>query len=59
MRTIDESSSFRLGWDIFIFLLIIASCLLIPFQLAFRHVVLVLGSGIVYLIDFSFGLDIT
>ena len=58
MRTIDESSSFRLGWDIFIFLLIIASCLLIPFQLAFRHVVLVLGSGIVYLIDFSFGLDI-
>lgn len=58
MRTIDESSTFRLSWDIFILLLIIAGCLLIPFQLSFRHVVLPLGSGIVYLIDFFFGIDI-
>jgi hypothetical protein len=58
MRTIDESSTFRLGWDIFIFLLIITSCLLIPFQLSFRHVALPLGSGLVYVIDFFFVLDI-
>jgi hypothetical protein len=58
MRTIDESSTARLVWDIFIFLLIFASCLLIPFQLSFRHVALPLGSGLVYLIDFFFGVDI-
>jgi hypothetical protein len=58
MRSIDESSTFRLGWDIFIFLLIIAGCLLIPFQLSFRHAALPLGSGLVYLIDFFLGLDI-
>jgi hypothetical protein len=58
MQTIDESSTFRLGWDIFIFLLIIASCLLVPFQLSFRHVAVPLGSGLVYLIDFFFGIDI-
>jgi voltage-gated potassium channel len=58
MRTIDENSSFRLAWDIFIFLLIIVSCLLIPFQLSFRHVAVPLGSGLVYFIDVVFGVDI-
>jgi hypothetical protein len=58
MRTIDESSTVRLIWDVFIFLLVIASCILIPFQLSFRHVALTLGSGVVYLIDFFFGVDI-
>ncbi|MGE5259021.1 MAG: ion transporter [Hyphomicrobiales bacterium] len=58
MKTIDEGSAFRLGWDVFIFLLIIASCILIPFQLSFRHATLALGSGLVYLIDCFFGVDI-
>ena len=58
MRTIDENSSLRLAWDIFIFLLIIVSCLLIPFQLSFRHVAVPLGSGLVYFIDVVFGVDI-
>jgi hypothetical protein len=58
MRTIEESSAFRLGWDVFIVLLIVASCLLIPFQLSFRRVALPLGSGLVYLIDLFFGIDI-
>lgn len=58
MRTIDESSNVRLGWDVFIFLLIIASCILIPFQLSFRHVALTFGSGLVYLIDLFLGVDV-
>jgi hypothetical protein len=58
MRTIDESSNFRLSWDIFIFLLIIAGCLVVPFQLSFRHTVVPGGSEIVYLIDVFFGIDI-
>jgi len=58
MRTIDEGSAFRLSWDVFIFLLIIASCILIPFQLSFRHVTLALGSGLVYLIDVFVGADV-
>jgi len=44
MKTIDENSNFRVAWDFFILLLIIVSCVLIPFQLAFRHAVLALGS---------------
>ncbi len=58
MRTIDESSTFRLIWDIFISLLIVASCFWIPFQLSFRHVPVPLGSGLVYLIDLFFWVDI-
>jgi hypothetical protein len=58
MRTIDESSTFRLTWDIVSLLLIIAGCLLIPFQLSFRHTALPLGSGLVYLIDVFFLVDI-
>jgi len=58
MRTIDESSAVRLSWDVFIFLLIIVSCILFPFQLSYRRVTLGLGSGLVYLIDFFFGADV-
>ena len=58
MRTIDESSIARLSWDVFIFLLIIASCILIPFQLSYRHTTLALGSRLVYFIDCFFGVDI-
>ncbi len=58
MKTIDENSNFRVAWDFFILLLIIASCVLIPFQLAFRHAAPTLGSRVVYLIDVVFWLDI-
>jgi hypothetical protein len=58
MRTIDENSTYRLCWDGFIVLLIVVSCSLIPFQLAFRHEAFSLGSGVVYVIDFFFAVDI-
>ncbi len=58
MPVIDENSTFRQGWDAFMVLLIMATCVVIPFQLAFRHLVLPLGSEVVYGIDFFFWLDI-
>ncbi|MBI5580502.1 MAG: ion transporter [Deltaproteobacteria bacterium] len=58
MKTIDENSNFRVAWDFFILLLIIVSCVLIPFQLAFRHAALSLGSWVVYIIDVVFWVDI-
>ena len=58
MRTTDENSRFKLCWDVFIVLLIICSCLLIPFQLAFRHEVISLGSILVNCIDFILAMDI-
>jgi len=58
MNTIRENSRFRIGWDLFILVLIIASCLLIPFQIAFQHVTNWSGTEIVYLIDLFFLIDI-
>lgn len=58
MPVIDENSTFRRCWDAFMVLLIMATCVVIPFQLAFRHAVLPLGSELVYGIDLFFWLDI-
>jgi voltage-gated potassium channel len=58
MKTIRENSNFRIFWDLFILVLIIASCLLIPFQIAFRHVADWRGTEIIYLIDIFFLIDI-
>jgi hypothetical protein len=58
MNTIREISKFRIGWDLLILALIIASCLLIPFQIAFQHVSDWGGSEIIYLIDLFFLVDI-
>jgi voltage-gated potassium channel len=58
MGTIRENSNFRIGWDLLILALIIVSCLLIPFQIAFRHVTDWSGTEIVYLIDIFFLIDI-
>ena len=55
---IDEHSRFRSVWDIVILVLIIVSCVLIPYQLAFQHEVRPLGSVIVYAIDLIFFVDI-
>jgi len=58
MKTIRENSRFRIGWDLIILVLVIASCLLIPFQIAFQHVIVWRGIWIVYLIDLFFLIDI-
>lgn len=58
MRVVRENSNFRLTWDIFILILIFASCTLITFQLTFQHVVLNLSTAIVYIIDLFFLIDI-
>lgn len=58
MKTIRENSRFRIIWDLFIMVLIIASCILIPFQIAFRHMAYRAGSEIIYLIDLFFLIDI-
>jgi hypothetical protein len=58
MRVIDENSTFRQGWDAWMVLLIMATCVIVPFQLAFHHQVLPFGNHLVYGIDFFFWLDI-
>jgi voltage-gated potassium channel len=58
METIRENSKFRIGWDLIILVLVIASCLLIPFQIAFQHGTDWRGTEIVYLIDLFFLIDI-
>jgi len=58
MKTISENSRFRIVWDLIILVLIITSCLLIPFHIAFDHVTDWRAAGIIYLIDLFFLIDI-
>lgn len=58
MKTIRENSKFRIVWDLFILILIISSCILIPFQISFQNVVYRLGTVIIYLVDLFFLIDI-
>jgi hypothetical protein len=58
MPVIDENSTFRQVWDACMVLLIMATCVIVPFQLAFHHQALPFGSQLVYGIDFFFWLDI-
>jgi hypothetical protein len=58
MKTLSENSTFRVTWDFFIVILILVSCWLIPFQLAFRHMPYRLDTKIIYLIDLFFIIDI-
>jgi hypothetical protein len=58
MLVIDENSTFRQVWDACMVLLIMATCVIVPFQLAFHHQALPFGSQLVYGIDFFFWLDI-
>lgn len=58
MKVIRQNSRFRVTWDFLILILVFASCVLIPFQTAFRHSVLGFSTFIVYLIDLFFLLDI-
>jgi hypothetical protein len=58
MQPIKENSAFRVIWDSFILILILLSCAVIPFQIAFGHIVHKISSEIVYLIDLFFFIDI-
>ncbi len=58
MKIIREHSTQRTVWDIFIYLLIISSILIIPFQFALQHKVTLVGSIIVYTLDLFFLIDL-
>ncbi len=47
-----------MGWDAFVLLLVILSCVLIPYHLVFHGKVLGWGSWFIYLIDIAFLADI-
>jgi len=55
---IRELSRFRLAWDGLILLLIIVSCILVPYQFAFRQDAALNGFQVIYLIDLFFLIDI-
>ncbi len=58
MKIIREMSQFRIIWDSFIVLLILMSCVVIPFQAAFLHTATLRGNLFTYLIDVFFWIDI-
>jgi hypothetical protein len=55
---IREDSRARTTWDLAILALIIASCVLVPYQVAFVHHVGLASSALIYLIDLFFLADI-
>jgi hypothetical protein len=55
---IREDSRTRTTWDLVILALIVASCLLVPYQVAFVHRVDLAGSLLIYAIDLFFLFDI-
>ena len=57
-HVIREDSPARTAWDVAILALIVATCVLIPYQVAFQHRVNVAGSVFVYAIDLFFLFDI-
>jgi hypothetical protein len=58
MKMIGERSRLHAVWNLLILLLVLATCFLVPFQVAFRHQVNLEGSILLYLIDLFFLLDI-
>lgn len=58
VKVIRENSKFRILWDSLILILIIATCILIPFQLAFQHVVLERGTIVLFVLNLFFIIDI-
>lgn len=55
---LKEHSQFRVIWDLTMVVLILVTCALVPYQLAFQHEVNVLGSIVIYCLDFVFLADI-
>jgi len=58
MKSILENSRFRVFWDFLILVLILVSCLLIPFEIAFEHWVSWSRTVLLHLIDLVFFVDI-
>lgn len=58
MKVIKENSYLRNSWDLFVLILIVISCLVIPYQIAFKHSVSLYGSILIYIIDIFFFTDI-
>jgi hypothetical protein len=58
MKIINESSRYRIAWESWVLALVITSCLVIPFQIAFKHTLEGAGVYIIYLIDLVFFADI-
>ena len=55
---IREQSNLRLFWDVLILILIIVSCSLIPYQLAFVHLAERVNNGLMHFIGAVFLVDI-
>ena len=55
---IREFSGFRLAWDSLILLLIVVSCIFIPYQYAFQQGTALSGFQFIYLVDLIFLIDI-
>ncbi len=55
---IRELSGYRLAWDTMILLLIIFSCIFVPYQFAFRQETALAGFQFIYLVDLLFLADI-
>ena len=58
LTVLREDSLARRRWDLTAVFLVVVSCLLVSYQFAFQHQVHLIGSLIVYLIDFFFLIDI-
>lgn len=58
MSTIRGNGRFRTGWDVFVFVLILVSCVAVPYQIAFVREIRLPGSILLYLIDLVFLFDI-
>lgn len=56
---IGESSRLRVAWEALLALLIVLSCLIIPFRLVFHRTLAGPGSALVYLIDLFFFMDMS
>jgi len=55
---IRELSRIRFVWDLLILLLVVASCILVPYQFAFAQPEALSGFQVIYLIDLFFVVDI-
>jgi hypothetical protein len=58
MRVLKEGSYKRTLWDVFVVLLVLASCILIPYQVVFQRHIGGVGSVLLYAVDAFFFIDI-
>jgi hypothetical protein len=55
---LKEHSQLRMVWDLMMGVLILVTCVLVPYQIAFQHEVDLLGSIVIYSLDLIFLVDI-